>query len=203
MTSPSLFISFSLSRVVCGLIKCERPFLEVALAGLEPKCILAKSGDVPDGNETISSHLGLEPEALGDSRWATFPRRASHCIGEFGQPKKGEVEWSGVERSGRHGLHLHGCCNCRLWGKAGRVACVGMCTRRAGRGWCCMCMWVVDALASAALTVRAQDHLDTPVGLGQVLLRAMLLPMHVLCARRTRCCVRHEDEDDDNDVEEV
>ena len=75
----------------------ERPFLEVALAGLEPKRIMAKSGDVPDGNETISSHLGLEPEGLGDSRWATFPRRASHGIGEFGQPKKGGVEWSGAE----------------------------------------------------------------------------------------------------------
>lgn len=77
--------------------RVERPFLEVALAGLEPKHILAKSGDVPDGNETISSHLGLEPEGLGDSRWATFPRRASHGIGEFGQPKKGGVEWSGAE----------------------------------------------------------------------------------------------------------
>lgn len=53
---------------------------------------------MPDGNETISSHLGLEPERLGDSRWAAFPRRASHGIGEFGQAQKGEVEWSGVER---------------------------------------------------------------------------------------------------------
>lgn len=58
MTSPSLFISF------CQTGECavERPLLEVALAGLEPKRILAGLGGVPDGNETISSHLGLEPK---------------------------------------------------------------------------------------------------------------------------------------------
>lgn len=82
------------------LDQVERPFLEVALAGLEPKRIMAKSGDVPDGNETISSHLGLVPERLGDSRWAAFPRRASHGIGEFGQAKKGGVGWGGAEWAG-------------------------------------------------------------------------------------------------------
>lgn len=35
---------FNVLCVVWWLIKVERPFLEVALTGLEPKCILAKSG---------------------------------------------------------------------------------------------------------------------------------------------------------------
>lgn len=35
---------FNVLCVVWWLIKVERPFLEVALAGLEPKRILAKSG---------------------------------------------------------------------------------------------------------------------------------------------------------------
>lgn len=86
-----------LSRVVSRLTRSREPFLEVGLAGLEPKHIMDKSGGVPDGNETISSHLGVEREGLGDSRWATFPRRASHGIGEFRQAKKGGVGWSGAE----------------------------------------------------------------------------------------------------------
>ena len=159
------------------------------MAWLEPKCILAKPGDVPDGNETISSHLGLEPEGLGVSRWATFPRRASHGIGEFGQPKKGEVGWSGVERSGRHGPHYM---YIGFWGR------VGMGIAADGTG---MVFYVF--VGCRCVGKRRVDGMSTgspgQAVMGQVLFWPCCWLPCTYCARCATGRIRHEHHDDDQE----
>lgn len=61
-------------------------------------------------------------------------------------PKR--VKWSGVEWSGVAGMdYFYTCTHIGLWGR------VGMGIAAGGTGMVfCVCMWVVDALASAALT---------------------------------------------------
>lgn len=143
---------------------------------------------MPDGNETISSHLGLEPEGLGDSRWAAFPRRASHGIGEFGQAQKGEVEWSGVERKWQAWTRYMYTSNC---------VCMGF---GVGWAWARMVFYVWD-VGCRCVGKRRVDGTSTgspgQAVMGQLgpgaALAMPLAAMYVLCTTQTTmCCVRHE-----------